>query len=385
MSLINDMLRDLEARRAAERQPPPGLLRGLGGNTGASRRHRTLLFALLAALVLLAGTVAWLAWARFGAPQPIAGTETPTPAMTLEQPAPAAPIASAEPTSPPTTNTDASATSMAATTAGTVEPAAVAEGSGAAPATPTPPAATTVAAVPAPAPTPPMGEPEARIPKPAAERPVKVAAPTTPVEPAPMAMEKTVRPPSPQQQAEGEYQRGVNALRAGSHAAAESAFRSALRLDGEHLLARETLAAMLLGAGRLIEADEVLEQGRRLFGRNPTLALLLARLRVEQNQTGAAVTVLEQSLHAAMARADYLAFLAALYQRELRYDDSIESYGRALALQPQQASWWAGMGISLENAGRTADAIKAYQQAAAGQLPPQLQEHVRNRLKILQQ
>lgn len=379
MSLINDMLRDLEARRAAERQPPPGLLRGLGAAAGNSRRHRTLLFALLAALVLLAGVVAWLAWARYTTPQPVANTQLPAPTAAAAQTVPTAPVASAEPSSPPTTNTDASATSMAATTAGTVEPASVAEGSGAAQATSTPPVATTVAAVP----TPPMPKPETRIPKPAAERPVTVAAPTPPVEPAPMAMEKKIRPPSPQQQAEGEYQRGVSALRAGNHAAAESAFRNALHLDGEHLLARETLAAMLLGAGRLIEADEVLEQGRRLFGRNPTLALLLARLRVEQNQIGAAVTILEQSLHAATARADYLAFLAALYQRELRYDDSIESYGRALALQPQQASWWAGMGISLENAGRRADAIKAYEQAAAGQLPPQLQDHVRSRLKAL--
>lgn len=372
MSLINDMLRDLEARRAAERQPPPGLLRGLGAATGTSRRQRTLLFALLAALVLLVGAVAWLAWARFGAPH--AETRAEAPAMAMAQAAPAAPIATAEPTNPPTTNT-----AVPAATVGTVEPATVAEGNVAAPAISTPPAITTVAAAPAPTP-----KPEARISKPAPERPVTIAAPVAPAEPAPMAMEKTVRPPSPQQQAEGEYQRGVNALRAGSHAAAESAFRSALRLDGEHLLARETLAAMLLGAGRLIEADEALEQGRRLFGRNPTLALLLARLRVEQNQIGAAVTILEQSLHAATARADYLAFLAALYQRELRYDDSIESYGRALALQPQQASWWAGMGISLENAGRNADAIKAYEQAAAGQLPPQLQDHVRSRLKALE-
>jgi Putative Zn-dependent protease, contains TPR repeats len=201
---------------------------------------------------------------------------------------------------------------------------------------------------------------------------------------APVAVEKTVRPPTPQLQAETEYQRGVNALRGGNQAAAETALRTALRLDGEHLLARETLAAVLLGAGRLIEADEVLEQGRRQFARNPTLALLLARLRVEQGQTGAAVTILEQTLHAATARADYLAFLAALYQRELRYEESIESYGRALALQPQQASWWVGMGISLENAGRRADAVKAYEQAAAGALPPQLQDHVRNRLKALE-
>jgi MSHA biogenesis protein MshN len=377
MSLINDMLRDLEARRAAERQPPPGLLRGLGGNTGASRRHRTLLFALLAALVLLAGAVAWLAWARFGAPQAVTRAEMPAPTVAMVQAAPAAPVAAAEQAHPPEANA-APAASVSAATAGAVEPAAAVDNA-VAPVASAPPAATMVAAAPVPAP-----KPEARIAKPVIERPVTITAPVSPAEPAPMAMEKTARPPSPQQQAEGEYQRGVNALRAGSHAAAESAFRGALRLDGEHLLARETLAAMLLGAGRLIEADEVLEQGRRLFGRNPTLALLLARLRVEQNQTGAAVTVLEQSLHAATARADYLAFLAALYQRELRYDDSIESYGRALALQPQQASWWAGMGISLENAGRTADAIKAYQQAAAGQLPPQLQEHVRNRLKALE-
>jgi len=347
MSLINDMLRDLEARRAAEQRLPAGMLHGMGSHAPARRRRRTLIIILAAALVLLSAAVIWLAWQRYAAPPPVAAPANAPSAAPVSAPPAAAP---APPPAPP----------------------AVAEPMAAAP-QPTPPAPIDAAA---------------HVPATPSATPLRPVAPAPAAAPAPEAaaqVEITARAPTPGQQAETEYQRGVSALRGGNPAAAESAFRAALRLDGEHLLARETLAAMLLGAGRLVEAEEVLEQGRRFFARNPTLALLLARLHLEQGQTGAAVTVLEQSLHGATARADYLAFLAALYQRELRYDESIESYGRALALQPQQAGWWAGMGISLENAGRRADAVKAYEQAAAGSLPPQLQEHVRNRLKALQQ
>jgi len=358
MSLINDMLRDLEARRATEQRVPAGLLRAAGHAAPARGRPRLLLIAVTLILLLLATAVAWLAWQRYTTPAPataVAPVIAPVPAL------PPTTMPAAEPTPAP-----AGTATAAVPTTGQAEEA---------PPAPMPPAAVVTAAVPEAAPpaaTPPAAEPVAQ---PATRR-----APPS----APLAVEKTVRPPTPQLQAEAEYQRGVNALRGGNQAAAETALRAALRLDGAHLLARETLAAVLLGAGRLIEADEVLEQGRRQFARNPTLALLLARLRVEQGHTGDAVTVLEQTLHAATSRADYLAFLAALYQRELRYEESIESYGRALALQPQQASWWAGMGISLENAGRKADAVKAYEQAAAGALPPQLQDHVRNRLKALE-
>lgn len=362
MSLINDMLRDLEARRATEQRVPAGLLHATGHAAPARSPRRLLLIALTLTLLLLAAAVAWLAWQRYS---------TPAPAVAV---APAiAPVPALPPTSTPAPDPVADGSAPAVTE--TPAPAAVEPPPMAAPAPEVAPVASVAAATPPPEAAPPV------VIRPAAEPvPRPAARPAS----APVAVEKTVRPPTPQLQAETEYQRGVNALRGGNQAAAETALRTALRLDGEHLLARETLAAVLLGAGRLIEADEVLEQGRRQFARNPTLALLLARLRVEQGQTGAAVTILEQTLHAATARADYLAFLAALYQRELRYEESIESYGRALALQPQQASWWVGMGISLENAGRRADAVKAYEQAAAGALPPQLQDHVRNRLKALE-
>ncbi len=362
MSLINDMLRDLEARRATEQRVPAGLLHATGHAAPARSPRRLLLIALTLTLLLLAAAVAWLTWQRYS---------TPAPAVAM---APAiAPVPALPPTSTPAPDPVADGSAPAVTE--TPAPAAVEPPPMAAPAPDVAPVASVAVATPPPEAAPPV------VIRPAAEPvPRPAARPAS----APVAVEKTVRPPTPQLQAETEYQRGVNALRGGNQAAAETALRTALRLDGEHLLARETLAAVLLGAGRLIEADEVLEQGRRQFARNPTLALLLARLRVEQGQTGAAVTILEQTLHAATARADYLAFLAALYQRELRYEESIESYGRALALQPQQASWWVGMGISLENAGRRADAVKAYEQAAAGALPPQLQDHVRNRLKALE-
>jgi MSHA biogenesis protein MshN len=359
MSLINDMLRDLEARRATDPRVPAGLLPGKDSHAAAGGTHRALFISLAVIVFLLILAVAWLAWQREYAPQPMA---TVAPATGLPTPA----------VMPPT---------VPSTTAPPVHsaPAPVATVTQSSPAVELPQLADQLRAQEAARADhqrpPPVAESRQSKPAPAGTATAEAGQPLT--------VEKTVRPPTVQQQAEGEYQRGVRALRSGDHATAESAFRNALRLDNEHLVARETLAAILLGGGRLIEGGEVLEQGRTFFARNPTLALLLARLRVEQGQTGDAISILEQSLHAATGRADYLAFLAALYQRERRHDESIESYGRALALQPQQASWWVGMAISLENAGRLDDAVKAYKQAADGVLPPQLHEHVRNRLQVL--
>lgn len=354
MSLINQMLRDLEARRAAERrQQSGGLFSGLASGTSTTKGTRWLprLFAVLITLLLV--LVAFLAWQRFMVPTPsVATVQTPSPAK-AEQ-ALDTPTAHPQPAlTLPTTVESPVQTTL------------------------TPPVETQPAREPAP-------------PAPVTPTPAKpIVARSQSLEPALTGesgrIEKHLRPLSLSQQAEKAFQQGINRLREGNTASAESSLREALRLDNEHLQARETLGAMLLGAGRVIEAAEVLEAGRRFFARNPTLALLMARIQVEQSDLSGAITTLEQNLHAASARADYIAFLAALYQRALRFNDSIASYQRALGIETGQGSWWAGLAISLENAGRSADALKAYQRAAALALPPKLARYVQERLQVLAQ
>lgn len=383
MSLINQMLKDLEARQAGERQQRPGLSHVNFPPARTSMPFATVLLAGAVVLAVVAGGGYWLyRHNQSTAMQP--ARPAPTTAQTAAKPV----TATAQPI--PVT---ATVTAAAPTPAATPTPVATAAPAPAVSPAPVAAAAPGPAATPAPVAKPvPVAAAQSAAPaapKTTVRKNVVKAATAHPV-PEPNdgespgdSVEKKVRPLSAEQKAAAAYQEGITALRAGNATGAESALRHALELDRTQLQARETLAAMLEGSGRLVEAEDVLQAGRDQFSRDATLPLLLARLRVEQGKTEAAITVLEQNLEAGATRADYLAFLAALYQRQQRYSESIESYGRALALAPQQATWWAGMGISLEGAGQLDNAKQAYHRAAAGGLPPQLAEYVKRRLDAL--
>ena len=57
-------------------------------------------------------------------------------------------------------------------------------------------------------------------------------------------------------------------------------------------------------------------------------------------------------------------------------------YLAATRLAPAEARWWAGLGIALDAAGKSAEAREAYQKAhGLPGLPPDLALHVDQRLR----
>jgi MSHA biogenesis protein MshN len=114
-------------------------------------------------------------------------------------------------------------------------------------------------------------------------------------------------------------------------------------------------------------------------------ALLYARLQMENGDNNSAIAVMEKALQEQQQPADFYAYLAAIYQHSKDYAKSIAAYQRALNLKPQQSVWWMGIGISLEGAGKTNEAITAYHEALdSGGLTPKLQDFVKGRLQGLE-
>lgn len=176
-------------------------------------------------------------------------------------------------------------------------------------------------------------------------------------------MNKKPRGASPRELAEQAYQEGTEALRTGQMNEAETSLRKALGYDARYLEARAALADLLVNAGRVADAAEVLAAGVALDPHNAELVQQYARVLVEQGNTGEALAALEKEQAGAQQNAEYQAFLAALYQRAARHDEAITAYQRALAQQPQQGIWWMGLGISLEAADQPGDARQAYARA----------------------
>lgn len=186
------------------------------------------------------------------------------------------------------------------------------------------------------------------------------------------------------QQAETEFRKGAEAVKQGSSSEAIASYQAALQLDGTHDGARQALAVLLLEDKRGGDAERLLQERLENRPEHTGFAMLLARLQVERGATGEALVTLERSLAHAETRADYLAFLAALQQRNNLHADAATHYQAALKLQPGNGTWLMGYGISLQALRRTEEAKAAYRQALESKnLSPDLKVFVQRKLNGL--
>ncbi len=198
-------------------------------------------------------------------------------------------------------------------------------------------------------------------------------------------IDKHMQQLTPVQQAENEYREAAALLNQGRLAEAQEGFRLALQHNPAHSGARQGLFGLLIDAKRSGEAEQVLKDGLKLNPNQPGFARALAGLQLDRSDAAAAIETLQGSAAAAQNSPDYLAFYAALLQRQSRHREAVEQYQAALRLAPQSGVWLMGLGISLQALERNADAQEAFRRAkASNTLNPELQAFVDQRLRQLQ-
>jgi len=192
---------------------------------------------------------------------------------------------------------------------------------------------------------------------------------------------KRALPPSPHERAETAYREGVALLRRGEYEAGDARLREALRSAPDHVAARELLAARLVDRGRNAAAERLLREGLEAGAAAPRLARIYARLLVERGDVAGALKALDGALPRAGGGAEYLAFRGALLERLGRYAEAVRDYRAALATQPRRPEWWLGYGLALEAVGKRTAALRAYRRAASGPgLTPAVRRFVNGKL-----
>lgn len=385
MSVINQLLLDLEKRRAsgAERSALPNHVRALPDEQRPVQwgwivaGSAAALVALAVSWVLLTGAGWKVRQAAATAPAVVRGTEI---AIERVVAASAGVITDARADDTAEGAREAPASRLSFELSNPPQPET-------APAASSPlPAARVIAR--APAETPAAGDPP--------------AAPTgraEPVKPAPVVaavkgqaaapagrveIQKEVRQPTPRELAENEYRKATALLHQSRLAEAEDGFRTALGAHPAYHGARQALVGLLLEARKYGEAERVLQEGLALAPAQLGFAMTLARLQVDRSEVAQAVATLRKGLEHAQGGADYLAFLAALLQRQGRHEEAIEQFQAALRTRPAAGVWWLGLGISLQAVNRGADAQEAYSRArASGSLSPELAAFAEQRIKQL--
>lgn len=373
MSVINQMLRDLDKRTASaqERSGLPPRLRTLPPEKQVQSRSNLHMLAIGLGAGILISVVTLVAVDQLRThPQVTPPTEhAVTPAPTL-------PPAAVAPEAPPV-----------------VTPPVIAPP--APPVPPAPPAATPLADTPPPVQPPPRTKPAAPAPK-----PPPPAAKTIPKSPAPAVagtpadvpvsappavdgqIDKRNKGSAAQELAESGYLKAMQAVKNGDHDMAQALFRHALQLDPSHAKARQGYLSVLVSARRLDEARQVAEDGLALNPMQSNWAVILARLQFEQGDLPTAVATLERFAGHALHDADYQGLFAYLLQKQARPAEAAARFRTALQVRPNEGRWWFGLGLALEQTNQPAEAREAYGKAReTGNLPADMATLVEQKLR----
>jgi MSHA biogenesis protein MshN len=366
MSVLNQMLRDLEKRGAM-----PALVAAAGTATVArpalalppgstNLRRRWIWTSVLATAAALVGVHTWLTYrvqdarvmrsplgaSQFGAVAQASATLAPPPSTPV--------VANATPVQPPApvVMQDAS------------KPVAAPERPARVPGAPRKAVAALVPAVPAALPAPTAAAPQASIQPPVADAPASAA---------------VVRSASDVAQ---DVDRAADLIARGRATEAMELLVQVLARQPTHAAARSSLAALFAEAGRREQALHVLLAGSEF---DPgKFAAPAAQLQAEMGDLNGALQTLAK-VPLARRNAGFEALHAGVAQRAGDHMTAITAYRRALAQPQPDAVWWVGLAVSLEATGEPVEARTAYSRAAAeARLPADVRRYVAERLTVLE-
>jgi len=191
------------------------------------------------------------------------------------------------------------------------------------------------------------------------------------------------RPLTAEQQMARDFRTAAMAVSDGNQVEAEHLLEDLLNRDNGQHGARLLLAGLYVQQQRNSRAESVLASGLLHYPQHAPYAKLYAQLLAAQARDSEAINALQTALPAAGDDADYHALLAGLYQRSGKPAAAAGSYRTALQLAPAHGEWWMGLGISSEQAGDANTAATAYRQALHYPLTTALQQYVQQRLEQL--
>jgi len=148
---------------------------------------------------------------------------------------------------------------------------------------------------------------------------------------------------------------------------------------------RATLVALTLSQGYAPQAEQLLAQGLQLAPQQLAFIKLQARLLLSQQQVSQAVELLGAQLDAGAEDQELLALLASACQRDGQHERALQLYLQLLRQNNRQPQWWIGKAISLEALKQKAEALQAYRQARSiVSISPALKAYAEGRINQLQ-
>jgi Flp pilus assembly protein TadD len=157
-----------------------------------------------------------------------------------------------------------------------------------------------------------------------------------------------------------------------------------LKLDPRHLKARLLLAKALHNQGQINKTAEFLDQSLALFPDNLQFINTRAQLFLQQRNPNGALKTLQRIELANSSNETYLSLLAATYQQLQSFSNAAKVYQKLVSVNPEKAENWLGLGLSQEKLGNLKLARDAYQQALSKEtLKESVVSYIKQRLTEL--
>ena len=170
----------------------------------------------------------------------------------------------------------------------------------------------------------------------------------------------------------------------GRLAEAEAVLWRELKIHPDAADVRESLATLLIRGKRYVEATALLQQGRELMPDHPPFVGLQARILLEEGDTGSARSLLEVHLHGREGDQVLLSMLGVVYQQEGDFLKAQAVYARLLEQDRTSAGYWAGLAFALDAANDEVRSLEAFRRALAlGGLPVAVYDYARQRVMAL--
>jgi len=165
---------------------------------------------------------------------------------------------------------------------------------------------------------------------------------------------------------------------------AESSLYEWLKNNPADAVARDMLIGLMLRSNRNEKADELLETGLRFYPSRESFVLIKANRLIEQGDKASAIALLQKQLKSQYAGEKAMSMLASLQQQSGNYPDSTKLYQKLIAGAPENGRYWLGLAISLDAQNMTTNSREAFVRALqTGGLDKTLQDYAKQRIQSI--
>jgi MSHA biogenesis protein MshN len=165
---------------------------------------------------------------------------------------------------------------------------------------------------------------------------------------------------------------------------AQSLLSKLLVTEPHNIKARKKLASLLFAQGNFAQSKQLLIQGIDLHPAQSDMRLMLARLYVIQKEHTQAINILAEFEPNTGNQTEYLAYRASLAQQHKRTELAKSDYKILTDIESTNAKWWLGLAIVRDQLGEINMALQAYNKASSlEQLDGSVNDFIQQRILVL--